>query len=383
MNQPTRPRTSDEQIEYNISQVVATQAMSGHFLTEEDKQELRDMHTGKISIDELVAKHNEKYKALAEAREARVRAWQEDPQGGVYYIYNPETNTELFGNITKRPEINGAHDGWDFIIKQERPLGEALAEFISIGAELSDLDKYSGIIPINAEMHADGNFYLRLGIRMFLKQANMNKVLFTKDWMDMFLRPRPLDKPYKFLTNGKLQGLMTISMRLCSDGALESSWHGGDSTKEWLADYPRKTKTVLFLEHYENQEAVHYRSLELLIRNNKMPKQCKLCGKYFIPEGRSDTAYCSRQTPQDPTKTCKEYSLGHVRRKRVESNEALSLYNRLYDRKRIKYARKKDEESRLDFENFKRESAQWRKDIKSGARTEEDFIKWLKAHITP
>ena len=31
-----------------------------------------------------------------------------------------------------------------------------------------------------------------------------------------------------------------------------------------------------------------------------------------------------------------------------------------------------------DFKNYKEQSAQWRKDMKEGIKTEEEFIAWLK-----
>lgn len=54
-------------------------------------------------------------------------------------------------------------------------------------------------------------------------------------------------------------------------------------------------------------------SLSLLIfehansfNNNVQFVKCANCGKIFIPEGRSDTIYCSRPAPQNKDKTCKD-----------------------------------------------------------------------------
>ena len=47
--------------EYQIRQVVATMAMSGFILTEEDKQQLRDIISGKLTAEEAIEQVKQKY----------------------------------------------------------------------------------------------------------------------------------------------------------------------------------------------------------------------------------------------------------------------------------------------------------------------------------
>jgi len=47
--------------EYQIRQVAATMRMSGFILTEEDKQQLRDIISGKLTAEEAIEQVKQKY----------------------------------------------------------------------------------------------------------------------------------------------------------------------------------------------------------------------------------------------------------------------------------------------------------------------------------
>ena len=47
--------------EYQISQMAATMAMAGFILTEEDKQQLRDIISGKLTAEEAIEQVKQKY----------------------------------------------------------------------------------------------------------------------------------------------------------------------------------------------------------------------------------------------------------------------------------------------------------------------------------
>jgi len=137
-------------------------------------------------------------------------------------------------------------------------------------------------------------------------------------------------------------------------------------------------KTIA-IETYEHPMAYFYRSLEVLVENKLLPKRCKNCGKFFVPEKRSDTLYCNRIAPESDSQTCKVYGTDQIRKANIRSNEAVELYRKAYQKKRSKWRYRKDEESHRIFEDFVTEANQWRADVKAGIRTETAFVDWLKS----
>lgn len=108
-------------------------------------------------------------------------------------------------------------------------------------------------------------------------------------------------------------------------------------------------------------------------------KKCENCGKYFIPLNRSDEKYCDRTSPQDSKKTCKEYGAQKAWIEKIKNNEAIGLYRKIYMSKQMLAKRNPDIcEYKTSFEKYKEQSSQWKADVKSGIKTEQEFIEWLK-----
>lgn len=114
------------------------------------------------------------------------------------------------------------------------------------------------------------------------------------------------------------------------------------------------------------------------INNNITIKQCKNCGKLFQPL-RADALYCDNISPQEETKTCKEYGAYQQWITNIKSDEATSLYRKIYMRKQMQAKRNPDIDTYIeDFENYKQNTKQWKADTKSGKKTNEEFLAWLE-----
>lgn len=121
-------------------------------------------------------------------------------------------------------------------------------------------------------------------------------------------------------------------------------------------------------------------SLENCLAKSIKISKCKNCGLYFIAQNRSDTLYCDRPSPQDVSKTCKEYGARQAWEKTLKENEAAGLYRKIYMSKQMLAKRNPDIPlHQRAFENFKAQAKLWKSDVKSGAKTETEYIKWLKA----
>jgi hypothetical protein len=106
-------------------------------------------------------------------------------------------------------------------------------------------------------------------------------------------------------------------------------------------------------------------------------KVCKNCGKFFVPDNRSDEIYCSNIYENE--KTCKEIGHFKVQQKLIQENDNLRIYRNVYQKlllrtrrnpSNVKYAR--------EFEFFKDDNNEWKELISKGLATEEEYIDWLK-----
>lgn len=107
---------------------------------------------------------------------------------------------------------------------------------------------------------------------------------------------------------------------------------------------------------------------------------CKNCGKPFIAYNRANTLYCDRISPQNPAKTCKQYGREKAWLDRIkDENDWYSLYRKIYQVFQKKAIRNPEhKESQKLFDDFRTESTKWKKAVKEGTKTEEEFMKWLQ-----
>lgn len=117
-----------------------------------------------------------------------------------------------------------------------------------------------------------------------------------------------------------------------------------------------------------------------LAQLDQVIKRCPNCSKYFIPVNRADiTVYCDRTSPQDSTKTCKEYGAIKQYQDSLREDESKGLYRKIYMAKQMLMRRNPEIENyQIKFEEFKRDAKQWKKDIKSGIKNQEEYLEWLK-----
>lgn len=117
-----------------------------------------------------------------------------------------------------------------------------------------------------------------------------------------------------------------------------------------------------------------------LIENNYLILKCKNCNKYFIAYKRTDTLYCDRLSPQDNSKTCKKYAIELAWNEKIKDEaDWHCLYRRVYQSLQMKSKRKpNDLLLKKFFEDFKIDAKEWKKAIKEGKKTDEEFLYWLQ-----
>ncbi len=111
-----------------------------------------------------------------------------------------------------------------------------------------------------------------------------------------------------------------------------------------------------------------------LAKGNVLYKQCKNCGRFFIPSGRSDSEYCDRMDAAS-SKTCKEVGAINTFAKKHENDEIHQAYTRAYrrmdSRKRTMYISKKE------FTKWSKEAREKRKLCEEGQLSLAEFQAWL------
>ena len=108
-------------------------------------------------------------------------------------------------------------------------------------------------------------------------------------------------------------------------------------------------------------------------------KKCRNCGKFFVPDNRSDEIYCSNI--YENGKTCKEIGHFKVQQKKIQENDDLRIYRNVYQKLLLRTRRNPDNiKYAREFEFFKDENTKWKEDISNGLATEEEYIKWLENH---
>ena len=109
--------------------------------------------------------------------------------------------------------------------------------------------------------------------------------------------------------------------------------------------------------------------------NSLYIKICGNCNNYFITP-KLNVAYCDRIWNGDLT--CKDIGSKLSQKRKEEKNQVYNKYRKMFSKKRMLMKRNPNITKYVnDYENYKKETQKFQKDIKNGKKTYEDFDKWL------
>lgn len=107
-------------------------------------------------------------------------------------------------------------------------------------------------------------------------------------------------------------------------------------------------------------------------------KKCPNCEYVFVPDGRSDTIYCSYPSPQNKDKTCREIGAQIARANKEKNDIVTREYRKTYMRYKMKTQRHPgDKNAREKFSALTTDIKGWREDLAQGTKTTEQFLEWL------
>ena len=131
-----------------------------------------------------------------------------------------------------------------------------------------------------------------------------------------------------------------------------------------------------FIECADIIQALLIELLEIAKLNTEI-KKCRNCGKFFVPDNRSDEIYCSNI--YENGKTCKEIGHFKVQQKLIQENDDLRIYRNVYQKLLLRTRRNpSNTKYAREFEFFKDDNNKWRENISKGKCTEKEYVDWLK-----
>ncbi len=105
-------------------------------------------------------------------------------------------------------------------------------------------------------------------------------------------------------------------------------------------------------------------------------KKCKNCGKYFVPEKRTDELYCTNI--YEDGKTCKEIGSFKVKQKMINNDDDLRTYRNVYQKLLLRTRRNPENiQYEKEFEKFKEDNRKMREKLNKGKINYEEYVEWL------
>ena len=100
-----------------------------------------------------------------------------------------------------------------------------------------------------------------------------------------------------------------------------------------------------------------YVELGKAILRGNAPRQCRLCGRWFLHEQGDRAMYCERIAPGEESKTCREARARAVFEKKIQDEDTWKIYKRAYKKYYARYM--KGNMSEAEFKAWAAQAAAW------------------------
>lgn len=145
--------------------------------------------------------------------------------------------------------------------------------------------------------------------------------------------------------------------------------------------------TIVLVERYTFPSLRDFLCVELgkAILCGNAPRQCRLCGRWFLHEQGDRAMYCERVAPGETDRTCREAGARAVFEKKIQDEDAWKLYKRAYKKYYARYM--KGNMSKEAFKAWAEQAALDRDDaiaqIEAAADAAEkaQITEWLKEKL--
>ena len=258
-------------------------------------------------------------------------------------------------------------------IDETRPLGLSFLDFLSAGEALGKRSHiYFRLVDGSEDaIREDSWFYTQL--KEFVDLCIGMPELYSLESLMFFLHLKGLSVPAHYINycldpENPPEDLLHTYREM---SPLESALRG-------FANSDKSKNAITGVYSCDSIEDACIASIYTFLKLGLVIKVCANCGKYFAPLRRSDAIYCDRLSPFRRSKTCKEDGSQRTFEEKIKLNGAEKLRRSIYLTKQMRIRRNPDVLSyRESFEKWKIDAARWKKDLKKGRRTSEEFIQWL------
>lgn len=108
--------------------------------------------------------------------------------------------------------------------------------------------------------------------------------------------------------------------------------------------------------------------------------KCSNCNQIFVPEGRSDTLYCSYPSPQNKDRTCREIGAQITRANKEKNDVVTREYRKVYMRYTMMARRHSgDAAVRNTLDRLTAGMKDWRNKLAQGIATSEECLDWISS----
>lgn len=115
---------------------------------------------------------------------------------------------------------------------------------------------------------------------------------------------------------------------------------------------------------------------EFITNKHNTIKQCKNCGKYFIPNNLRDIKYCNNVFENN--KTCKQIGKELTYKKSLQDDKLLDMYRKRYLSLASSVSHYGTEKAIERFENYKKDGTVMKKKYLSKEITKKEFGDWIQ-----
>ena len=257
--------------------------------------------------------------------------------------------------------------------------GETFMDFISLTSNIVDSCHPYIALADDTDSISENPWFFRQ-LRQFLNLGIDNEAFFSISCLMYFLELTGLQIPPIRHELVRKQGHEEDCLEELIE-AEENMDHFEHSMRAYLAAGMEIYDTPLTVYQCESIEDVCIASLYFLLTNNYNIRKCKNCGKYFVAYLRSDAEYCTRISPHNKKKTCREDGPKRTFAASVNADVVKKTLKQIESARRMRKHRNPDNwDISQEFDEWHTAMVRWRKNYQSGSISAEQFLEWLEAH---
>ena len=260
-------------------------------------------------------------------------------------------------------------------------VGQTLMDFISITENIAGSGHPYMALADDVDSISENPWFFRQ-LRQFLDLGIDNEAFFSIPCLMYFLELTGLQIPPIRHELVRKQGHEDDCLEDLIE-AEEDMDHFEHSMRAYLAAGTEIYDTPLTVYQCESIEDVCIASLHFLISNNYNIRKCKNCGRYFVAYLRSDAEYCTRVSPYNQKKTCREDGPKRTYGASVNGDIVKKRLQQIESARRMRKHRNPDNwDIQTEFDEWHTAMVRWRREYQSGSISAEQFLVWLEAHKT-